>query len=127
MPMVIDLILLWCIVHKKKSRFEIFWMEYWFFLLFHPDVHIDKNVDIGIDLHAKIMKFVRNSNTILFPLVRRVNRYYGDVLYDFDELPTLLNELKNINDISAREPINQIIDLCQKAISLYTGFETIAD
>ncbi len=85
------------------------------------------NVDIGIDLHAKIMKFVRNSNTILFPLVRRVNRYYGDVLYDFDELPTLLNELKNINDISAREPINQIIDLCQKAISLYTGLETIAD
>ena len=88
---------------------------------------IGSSVDIGMNDHAELINIARDKQNGKFPLVRRCNHFYTDVLYEGDELPDLIEELKALQSIIENTQITKIINLCEEAISKNLGIETIAD
>ncbi len=85
------------------------------------------SVDIGTNAHSEIISIARDKQNGKFPLVRRCNQFYTDILYECDELPDLIEELKTIQSLIANKQIPRIIALCEEATSKNLGIETIAD
>ena len=84
-------------------------------------------VDLDMGTHASIMTLVHESDEKLFPLIRRLNRFYNDVLYEADELDSLIEELIALKAIQETASIDSIIRMCRKANSQGIGVETISD
>ncbi len=84
-------------------------------------------VDINMETHEKIIDATKSSGPGLFPLVRRVNKYYSDVFYEQDEITLLLEELKILHQSKKLGCLSNLIELCQEAKNRIIGIEAIAD
>ena len=83
-----------------------------------------KILDMGQAEHAQFMAIARaeyGGN----PLIRRLNNFYGDVLFEFDELAGLHEELKNL--AVSHQTVELLKAFVVSAIDGQIGIETIAD
>jgi hypothetical protein len=85
------------------------------------------HVDVPIGIHKTIMLAAKNQGNNHFPLVRRINRFYGDVLFEADEIDPLIEELHGIYKITSLKIVSELIKLCAEAKKHQVGVETIAD
>ena len=84
-------------------------------------------VDINIKVHESLLIAAKRKGPGLFPLARRVNDYYLDVLYEKDEISNLKKEFEELLNITNIELIRKLVELCEEAEKRNIGIETIAD
>lgn len=87
----------------------------------------EQSYDLSAEDHSILLGAAKQNSNNEFPLIRRNNRYYGDILFEADEIPSLIKELDKLNISEELEFIHKIISLCKMAIKKNRGIETIAD
>jgi hypothetical protein len=83
------------------------------------------HVDIGLDAWHVLMTAAKSSKGG-FPLVRRLNDYYRDALFEPDELAALLSELECLRtrNCTSADPL---LVLVRAALAAERGISVIAD
>jgi len=82
------------------------------------------HIDVGIDSWHALMTAARSSKGA-FPLVRRLNDYYRDALFEADEVAAFLSELEWLSaDCVSAEPIAVFV---RAALTVGRGISVIAD
>jgi len=76
----------------------------------------EESFDLGIEDHSLLIKKSIQNLKREFPLVRRTNNYYGDVLFELDEMQSFKIELEILNTSDDMAFINKLLSLCEIAI-----------
>ncbi len=84
-------------------------------------------VDIDMETHSTIIDNARSKKNGMYPLIRRMNQYYSDIAYDFDELPNFISELNSISKFIKTDIVIHLMELCNEALQNHKGLEGIAD
>ena len=85
------------------------------------------HVDVDIKSHEQLIAATKENGLGLFPLTRRINNYYGDVLYEKDEISNVIKEYEELLSHCKMEHLPKLIELFKEAEKRDVGIETIAD
>jgi len=114
------------IVRRKVGKRNSYHMGL-LFVLEGDEAAKESYSELNLKDHAQFIKLATTEGPGMFPLVRRANRFYGDVLFETDEIKPFISELRKLNTPNELLFINQLVELCEIALAKNRGIETIAD